>query len=51
MLEENNWCSDAMKKCFNKELVLAKKDNKDFKMLNFTSVELFIVFILMVMLK
>ena len=34
MVEESKYCSDVMKKHFNKELVIAKKDNEDFK--NFT---------------
>ena len=31
MIEESKYCSDVMKKHFNKELVMAKKDNEDFK--------------------
>ena len=30
MIEESKTCSDVMKKHFNKELVMNKKDNKDF---------------------
>ena len=30
MSEESKYCSDVMKKYFNKEFVMAKKDNKDF---------------------
>ena len=31
MIEESKYCSDAMKKHFNKELVMTKEDNKDFE--------------------
>ena len=31
MIEESNYCSDVMKKHFNKELVITKKDNEDFE--------------------
>ena len=31
MVEESKYCSDVMKKHLNKELVMTKKDNKDFK--------------------
>ena len=31
MIEENKYCSDVMKKHFNKELVINKEDNKDFE--------------------
>ena len=31
MIEESKTCSDEMKKHFNKELVMNKKDNKDFE--------------------
>ena len=31
MIKESKYCSDVMKKHFNKELVMAKKDNEDFK--------------------
>ena len=31
MIEESKYCSAAMKKHFNKELVITKKDNEDFK--------------------
>ena len=34
MIEQSKYCSDVMKKCFNKKLVMTKKNNKDFK--NFT---------------
>ena len=30
MIEESKYCSDVMKKNFNKELVMTKKDNEDF---------------------
>ena len=31
MIEESTYCSDVMKKYFNKELVMTKKDNEDFE--------------------
>ena len=31
MVEERNYCSDAIKKDFNKELVMTSKNNEDFK--------------------
>ena len=31
MTEESKYCSDVMKKHFNKELVMTKEDNKDFE--------------------
>ena len=31
MIEESKYCSEVMKKHFNKELLKTKKDNKDFK--------------------
>ena len=31
MTEESKYCSDVMKKHFNKELVMTKEDNEDFK--------------------
>ena len=31
MIEESKYCSDVMKKYFNKELVINKEDNKDFE--------------------
>ena len=31
MIKESRYCSDAMKKPFNKELVMTKEDNEDFK--------------------
>ena len=31
MIEESRYCSDVMKKHFNKELVMTKEDNEDFK--------------------
>ena len=30
MIEESEYCSDVMKKHFNKELLMTKKDNEDF---------------------
>ena len=30
MIEESKYCSDIMKKRFNNELVMTKKDNEDF---------------------
>ena len=48
MIEESKHCSDVMKKYFNKNLVMIKKDNEDFeKLLNVGLV----MFILKVMLK
>ena len=31
MFEESKYCSDVMKKCFNKELLMTKKGNEDFE--------------------
>ena len=31
MIEESTYCSDPMKKLFNKELAIAKEDNKSFE--------------------
>ena len=31
MIEDSKYCKDVMKKHFNKELVIAKEDNEDFK--------------------
>ena len=31
MIEESKYCSDVTKKHFNKELIMTKEDNKDFK--------------------
>ena len=31
MIEESKYCSDVMKKQFNKELLKTKKDNENFK--------------------
>ena len=31
MIEESKYCSDLMKKHFNKELVMTKEDNEDFE--------------------
>ena len=31
MIEETKYCSDLIKKHFNKELVMTKKDNEDFE--------------------
>ena len=31
MIEESKYCSEVIKKHFNKELVMAKKDNENFK--------------------
>ena len=31
MIEESKYCSDVIKKLFNKELVMTKKDNRDFE--------------------
>ena len=39
MIEESKYCSDVMKKLFNKELVMTKKDNEDFE--NSTKCQIF----------
>ena len=31
MIEESKYCSEVMKKHFNKEFVMTKEDNEDFK--------------------
>ena len=31
MIQESKYCSDVMKKHFNKELVMTKQEDKDFK--------------------
>ena len=31
MIEESKYCSDVMKKKFNKELVMTNEDNENFK--------------------
>ena len=31
MIEESKYCSDVMKKHFNKELLMTKEDKEDFK--------------------
>ena len=31
VIEENKYCSDVMKKHFNRELVMTKEDNEDFE--------------------
>ena len=31
MIEDSNYCSDVIKKHFNKELVITKEDNEDFE--------------------
>ena len=31
MIEQSKYCSEVMKKHFNKELVMTKNDNEDFK--------------------
>ena len=31
MIEESKYCCDVMKKNFNKELLMTKKDNEDFE--------------------
>ena len=31
MIKESNYCSDVMKKHFNKELVMIEKDDEDFQ--------------------
>ena len=49
MIKKQQHCSDVIKKHFNKELVMTKEDNKDFK--NLLNVRSMIMIILMVMLK
>ena len=49
MIKKIKHCSDVIKKHFNKELVMTKEDNKDFK--NLLNVRSMIMIILMVMLK
>ena len=48
MIEESRYCSDVMKKHLNKELVMTKEDNEDFK--NLLNVGSVIMIKLMVML-
>ena len=38
MIEESKCCNEVLKKSFNKELVMTKKDNEDFQ--NFANVGL-----------
>ena len=49
MNEESKYCSDVMRKYFNKELVMTKEENENFK--NSTNVGSVILIILMLMLK
>ena len=49
MIEESKYCSDVMRKHFNKELVMTKEENENFK--NSTNVGSVILIILMLMLK
>ena len=49
MIEESKYCSDVMKKHFNKELVMTKKDNEDFE--SCTKCWICIMTILIVLLK
>ena len=51
MAEESKYCSGKMKKHSNKELVMTKKDNEDFKNSTLFNIEFMIMIILMVMLK
>ena len=51
MAEESKYCSGKMKKHSNKELVMTKKDNEDFKNSTLFNIEFVIMIILMVMLK
>ena len=48
MIEESKYCSNVMKKHFNKELVMTKEDNEDFDLILIGSV---IMIILIAMLK
>ena len=50
MIEENKYCLNVMKKHFNKELLMTKEDNDDFK--NYTtvgSVTIIMMFMIMIM--
>ena len=49
MIKESKYCSDVMKKHFNKELVMTKEDNEAFE--NSVNVGFVIMIILMVTLK
>ena len=49
MNQESKYCSDVMKKHFNKELAMTSKDNEDFK--SYINVESAIIIILMMILK
>ena len=49
MIENSTYCSDVMKKHFNKELGMTKQDNEDFE--KSTNVGSVIILILMVTLK
>ena len=49
MVEKSKYCSDVMKKHFNKKLVMTKKDNQDFK--NSADARFVITIVFMAMLK
>ena len=49
MIEESKYCSDVMKKHFNKELVMTKEGNEDLRTLLNTG--FLMIILLMVMLK
>ena len=49
LIKASKYCSDVMKKHFNKELVMTKEDNEDFKTL--LNVGFIIMIILILMLK
>ena len=49
MIEEYKNCSDMIKKYFNKELLMTKNDNEDFK--NSTKCQIVTMLMMMVMLK
>ena len=48
MIEENKYCSEVMKKRFNKELVMTKEDNKDLRaLLNVGSVTMVLLIMML----
>ena len=49
MIKESNYCSHVIKKHFNKELVISKKDDKTLRTL--VNAEIVIIFMFMTMLK
>ena len=49
MIKESNYCNHVIKKHFNKELVISKKDDKTLRTL--VNAEIVIIFMFMTMLK